>query len=108
MQKCLGGAKKQGGHLKRSGYELASARASDCNAGVCHRYTGTEEQFGILKVLIKPESPQTQVSKMSAGKQEKQTKIRGGRTDLIIVFTYMSLDWGLLSHTEENMQSQKK
>lgn len=37
-------AKKQGGNLKRSGYELTSARPSDWHGSVYPGYIGTDEQ----------------------------------------------------------------
>lgn len=48
LSKVLGGwAKKPGGHLKKSGNESTSARASNWNGGVYQGYIGTDEQFVI-------------------------------------------------------------
>ena len=53
------------------GQDLTSGRFGACNGAVCHSYTGKDEQFIIKKSFNIPRSPQAQVNRTLARKQEE-------------------------------------
>lgn len=67
--------------------------------GCVPRLLGTGEQFVILKKFDMLGCPRVQVSRMLTGEHEKH-RLRAVSID-------SALAWGRLSHTEEDMQSQK-